>query len=137
VGTTGHTAYSATFNYGIAAVTVFANCKVMVTELEYFGRAGANDSSFDVSFYTHKNNDTTWTYAASGFVPGGTTFAKWSTSFVTEKNLANGEFFHWHKLGLTTTIDGSVDEGIIMRITTGANNSVADSTMRIYYEYLT
>lgn len=137
VGGTGHTAYSATFNYGMSAMTVFNQCKVKLTELEIFGRAGANDSSFDITLYHQKNNDTSWTYAASGFVPGGTVLAKWSTFLGTEKNLATGEPFHWHVTGMTTTIDGTLEEGVVIRITTGANNSVESSTLRIYYEYIT
>ena len=49
-------------------------------------------------------------------------------------NLANNENFAWKRSTLAEYIDGSSDEGIIVKIVTGANNSVQSMDVHIVGE---
>jgi hypothetical protein len=133
-GATGHTAYSCQFNYGLASNFHFAEQAVNISQFEVTGRSGGNDTGFNVQLLLHKgNNADDWTYSAAAFAPGGTVICAMATDFVTEKNLANGERFHYHRKLLNYAVDGLNGQGVTVRITTGANNAVESSDIRIYY----
>jgi hypothetical protein len=116
------TTYSVDFNYGFAKYEDMWNRDFQVQFFEAVGNAGANDSSFDLEFLLH--DGTGWTYAATGFAPGGTVIASLGTDYSTEHEIASGEYFAWKRDNLATNIEGSADEGFVIRITAGANNSV-------------
>ena len=64
-----------------------------------------------------------WTYAATGFVPGGTILANMNTDHSTEQDLSNGEPFAWKRTNLNADVNGADGEGIVFRIdTTGARS---------------
>ena len=117
------TAYSVDFNYGLIKYEDFGNRDFMLTDIECTGLAGANDTSVDIEIL--KQSATGWTYAATGFVPGNGTIAQMTTVYGAESNLSNGEPFHFKldKTALNVPILGSQDEGVLIRLTAGANNS--------------
>lgn len=134
VGATGHTAYAASFNYGFISDQPFGNQSVVINQIEYTGRAGGNDTGFNFQLLKHTGSgDTHWTYSAAAFVPGGEVLWDMATEYNTEKNLVSGKRFHYHRKGLNTVINGSTTEGIIGRITVGANNAVESSDCRVFY----
>lgn len=132
-GGTGHTAYNLSFNYGFIKHFECWEKKSTIKNFEITGRAGANDTGFNVEVIYIKPNATDWTYSAAAFVPGPTPFLKWSTDMSTEKNLANGERFAWSRYNLSQAVDGTIEEGVVVRITTSVNNAVESSDLRLRY----
>jgi hypothetical protein len=116
------TAYSVTFNYGLAKYEDLNNKDFTVTGVEVVGTAGANDALFDIELLHHK--PTGWTYAATGFVAGNGNIATWAGDMAPYDNLANGESFAWKRTDLNTFVDGDGPEGIMFRISANQNNSV-------------
>jgi hypothetical protein len=117
-----HTTYSFDFNYGFAKYDDWGNIDFDVQKIECTGRGSAADSSFDIQLIHHKA--TGWTYAASGFVPGPAAFASSATDHSTESDLANGHPYAWKRVNLDEAIKGDDGEGLIIRVITGAANSV-------------
>ena len=92
-------------------------------QFEFVGVAAATDAIFDVELLKH--SDVGWTYSLAAFQPGGSELiTRWSDVHVTERELANGEAFAFKRSDLAVPVQGSADEGVIVRITTGATNSV-------------
>lgn len=137
-GAGGATTYALDFNYGFASVCHFWEKKVTIRQFEATGRAGAADNGFNVQLLKHSSVG--WTYSAAAFVAGGAVLLDMNTDYNTEKNLISGKRFHYHRKGLTTIINGAAaatltapNEGVVVRITTGANNAVESMDMRILY----
>jgi hypothetical protein len=134
IATTGdRDTFAFRFNYGFVAATHFAEKSVTIQQFEVTGRAGNNDTGFNVQLLKHGPTGAGWTYSAAAFVPGGTVLLAMATDFSTEKNLSTGLRFHYHRKGLTTVINGAADEGIVVRITTTAENAVESRDLRIFY----
>lgn len=131
LGQTGdRTAYALTFNYGFAKYFEFSERNVVIHRFEATGRAGAADTGFNIELLRH--DGTGWTYSASAFIPGGTVIASMATDYGPEKNLANGERFAWERYNVDAAVDGTLgNTGIVVRITTGANNAVESMDCRI------
>ena len=129
VGATGHTAYAADFNYGFSKYEDFGNQAFSITSLECVGLAGASDAGFNIRLFHH--NSAGWTYAASGFVPGGTVLANMNTDHSTEQDLANGDPFAYKRTDLNTDISGDSGEGLILEVTTSANKAVENMDIHI------
>lgn len=124
VGATGHTAYAADFNYGFAKYEDFGNRSFTVKDFEVVGLAGATDGAFNCQLIHHKS--TGWTYDATAFVPGtgaitGTDFA---TVNSTESDLDASLPFAFKRANLSTVVDGTGLEGLIIKVVTGQNNAV-------------
>ena len=116
------TAYTINFNYGFSKYEDFGNQSFTVTGLQVVGEAGASDTDFNMILFHH--SPVGWTYAAAGFVPGGTQLANMNTDHSTEKNLSNSEPFAWKRVDLNTDIDGDNGEGIVFRVDTTAAKAV-------------
>ena len=123
------TAYSLDLNYGFCKYEDFGNVDFSVTKIEAVGLAGAADTNFDMSLLHH--HDSGWTYAASGFIPGNGELADFSDTYSPNDNLANGIPFAWKVTPINQFIHGDADEGIIVRIVTGANNSVQSMDVHV------
>jgi hypothetical protein len=120
----GATTYNADFNYGWCKYDDWGNRNFQITDFEVVGLAGANDSGFDIELLKH--DDQGWTYASTGFVPGGNAICDMNTDHGTEQNLVNGDPFAYKRDNLTALITGAGSEGFLVRITTGANSAVQD-----------
>lgn len=123
------TTYALDFNYGLAKYEDFGNVNLVLTDLEVVGRAGANDTGFNVELIHHKA--TGWTYSAAAFVPGPAAIYDMNTDHVTETDITNGENFAWKRASLNESIPASGGEGMIWRITTGANNAIESMNLHI------
>ena len=109
-------------NYGCSKYEDFGNQAFTINVLECVGLAGANDTGFNLRLFHHSSAG--WTYAASGFVPGGTVLANMNTDYSTEQDLASGESFAYKRVNLNTDITGDNSEGLILEITTSANKAI-------------
>jgi len=122
VGATGHTAYAATFNYGMAKYEDIGNTDFTVLAAEVVGLAGASDTGFNVELLHHEA--TGWIYSAGAFVPGSIAIADMNIDHGTESNLVSGKQFAYERISLNEVIDGGINEGVFFRITTTSNNAV-------------
>ena len=116
------TVYSITMNYGLAKYEDLNNNDSTLTGFELVGLAGANDTDFNAEVIHH--SDTDWTYAATGFVPGGDVIISFSGDLAPDDNLINKQNFSWKRSDLEYFIGGSKSEGLIVRLTCGQNNTV-------------
>jgi hypothetical protein len=99
------TTFSADFNYGFCKYEDYGNVDFTVTDFEVVGVAGASDTSFNIELLHH--HDTGWTYAATGFTPGGTVIANMNTDHGTEEDLTNGDSFAYKRANLSTSVTGT------------------------------
>ncbi|KKK85665.1 hypothetical protein LCGC14_2771000, partial [marine sediment metagenome] len=116
------TVFSLDFNYGCSKYEDFGNQAFTINVLEVVGLAGANDTGFNLRLFRH--SAVGWTYAASGFVPGGTVLADMNFDYSTEQDLVNGESFAYKRVNLNTDISGDDSEGLVLEITTSANKAI-------------
>jgi hypothetical protein len=116
------TTYSLDFNYGFAKYEDFGNNDFTVEHFEVVGRAGGNDSNFGVTLFLHGTAG--WTYAATGFTPGGTALADLGTDHVTEDDLNNGEYFAYKRSNLNTLVNGADSQGIVICAATSVGQAV-------------
>jgi hypothetical protein len=121
--------YTVDFNYGLAKYEDLGNNDFTITDIEAVGVAGANDTGFNIRLLQHKIAG--WTYSASAFVPGDGAIASWSTDMSPYDNLASADSFAWKRDNLSTFIDGGGSEGLIVEITTTANNAVRSMDVHI------
>lgn len=123
------TAYSITLNYGFSKYEDFANIDATVVTFNAVWEAGANDSLFNIELLHHKAEG--WTYAASGFVPGDSAICEKAVDQAIDGDIALGQDAAYKRSGLATFVEGSGVEGVLIRITTGANNSIRSLDMRV------
>ncbi len=121
-GAGGAGTFNADFNYGFCKYEDFGNQDFTVTNLECVGLAGANDTGFNIRLFHH--NSSGWTYAATGFTPGGTVLANMNTDHSTEQDLASGEQFAYKRVDLNTDVDGEDSEGLVLELITSANKAI-------------
>jgi len=126
------TTYTVDFNYGYCKYEDFGNKDFSVNTVEVVGLAGGTDTNFDIHLLKHDSIG--WTYSAAAFEPGDGIIVDWSNDMAPYDNLVNNGNFAWKRSTLAEYIDGSADEGIIVRIVTGANNSVQSADIHIVGE---
>ena len=122
LSTPGPTTYALDLNGGLAKYEDFGNRSFRLTDFEFVGRAGANDTDFELELIEHKT--TGWSYHATAFVPGAAAIYKMSTDHGTESDLASGKQFAWKRAALTHEIAAAGFAGLLIRVTTGAANAV-------------
>lgn len=130
-GGSTHTTFTADFNYGLSKYEDFENRNITITGFEMVGRAGANDSGFNIELLKHPADGSGWTYHATAFVPGNSAIVNMNTDYSTEKNLVSGEKFAYKRTSLSENILGSTAGGVLVKVTTGANNSVEQSNITV------
>ena len=123
LSSTAGSSFDLDFNYGFCKYEDFSNNDFVVNSFECVGLCNANDSGFDIELLHHKA--TGWTYAATGFVAGSSAIVKMTTVHSTESDIDAGEPFAFKRTVLAESVSGSASEGVVIRITTGANNSVS------------
>jgi hypothetical protein len=132
------TTYSLTFNYGYSKYEDFFNTDFTINAVEAVWQGGATDASgFNIEVLHHKV--TGWTYAASGFVPGDGAIAERTTDQQIDQGVISGDSGAWKHLDLETFVDGGGVEGVIVRVTTGANNTIQilNLNLSVFSEELT
>jgi hypothetical protein len=123
------TTYSLDFNYGFSKYDDFQNVMFTVTGIETKWHGAAADSAADIELIHHKA--TGWTYAATGFVPGASSLVSKAVDQAISGNIAAGQDGAWKRVSLNTAVDGSASEGVLIRITTGTNNTFQTLDLRI------
>ncbi len=129
LSSTAGTAFSYTFNYGLAKYDDLGNRNFTVVGFEATGLANQNDSGFNVGLIHHKS--TGWTYSAAAFVPGTGFITDMNSVYVTEKNLVDGKPFAFKLSPLSQAIVGNNGEGIIIQTDTASSNSVSYMNIRV------
>jgi hypothetical protein len=123
------TTFSVDFNYGFNKYEDFGNIDFTLTNFECVGLGGAADTSFNIRLL--KQDSANWTYSAAAFVPGGTELLNMNTDHSTEQNVASGIPFAYKRAGLSEVVNGNDSEGVVVEITTGANNTVQDMDVHV------
>jgi hypothetical protein len=85
------TSFSLDFNYGFAKYEDFGNRDFTVNDLECIGRGAGSDAGFNITLFHHSTAG--WTYAATGFVPGGTVIADMQTDEAPDNSLTRGPVY--------------------------------------------
>lgn len=116
-------AFDFSFNYGACKYEDFGNRQFVLTDIEAVGLANATDAGFNIEIIHHRA--TGWTYSAAGFQAGPAAYKDMNTIHSTESDLVNGEMFAFKLAALNKAIAGNDSEGLIVRVTTGANNSIS------------
>jgi len=122
------TAYSLDFNYGYAKYEDLGNNDFTVTGFEVVGVAGANDTAFNIELLHHQG--TGWVYDASAFEPGDGSIVELSDQDPYDV-LTNGDPFAFKRPNLNAFINGDSDEGIIVRVSCGQQNSVTSMNIHL------
>lgn len=122
LSSTGGGTFNYDFNYGFAKYEDFGNRDFTIVDFENTGLANANDTGFEIELLHH--NATGWTYHATVFVAGNTALLSMNTIYSTEQDLDIDTPFAFKRTGLSTAVAGANSEGVIVRVTTGASNSV-------------
>ncbi len=117
-----HTTFSVTINTQYAKYDDRNNNDFTIVGFKCDGSAGATDAGFALDLLLHSSAG--WAYAASGFVPGGTSILSLGSLHGTEDNLANNEPFALKQSSLAQAVMGSTDEGYIIRAVTTAVNAI-------------
>jgi len=118
-----------TFNYGFCKYEDFGNRNFTITDFEITGHGGASETGLDIQLLHHKA--TGWTYSAAAFVPGNGSVVDSATDYGTNNNLTNNEDFAYKRASLSTAVDGSNSEGVVVLITTAVNNSISSASIHI------
>jgi len=123
------TTYSLDFNYGFSKYEDKQNIDMTIIAFEAEWEGGATDNAMNIELLYHK--PTGWTYAATGFIAGdGIVCAR-----LADQNLVsgvlNGESGAYKRTDLDAFVEGSGSEGSLIRVTTTANNSVANMNLHI------
>ena len=127
------TTYSLDFNYGYAKYDDFWNKDFYLRGVECLWYGGAADATgFDIELLHHKN--TGWTYAATGFEAGNGAIATRSVDQAGFLGVLSDVESAWKRDDFTTFVDGSGEEGILFRITTGANNTIQTMDLHLNVE---
>lgn len=122
LSSTGGTVFDYSFNYGFCKYEDWGNRDFTITDFEVTGSPNMNDSGFEIELIHHKAIG--WSYHATAFVPGAAPLYKMTTTHGTESDLDSGEPFAFKLAGVSVPVNGGDSEGTIIRVTTGANNSV-------------
>jgi len=117
------TAGSFDFNYGFVKYDDFGNRDFTITDFDASGYAVAAESGLDIELLHHE--PTAFVYNATAFVPNQTPLVSLGTDHGTNDDVGNTTNFAFKRAGMTTVVAGSGSEGIMIRLTTATNNSMA------------
>lgn len=123
------TTYAVDGNIGHSKYADFGKRDFTLRTVEVIGEADSNDSGFDICVKKHDGSG--WTYHATTFSPGNGDIVCWKTD---DPNvvLISGREFSWDRnISPVEFISGSTNEGLLVEVTNGTNNSV-DDMMIIY-----
>ncbi len=121
-----------TINAGWSKYWDYLNQEFKVRGFEATWIGGANDSSPNIELLHHKT--TGWTYGAGGTPTTPTAVASLQTDHNTEYQVVNGEPGAWKHVNLDEIIAGAGSEGILWRVTTGANATFELGNLMVFLE---
>ena len=124
------TAYSLTFNYGFEQYDDLGDIDFKIFDFEVQGTGNASDSDVDIILEKHEMAN--WTYAASGFTPGNGVICSFATD--VGEDIVNNEKFRYKRKDLNATILGASNEGFLIRVVTGTNNSIRNCNLHVSYK---
>ena len=114
-------------NYGLATWYDRGSTNFMVTGISAQLFGGANDSGFDMQLLKH--SATGWTYVPAGEpIPSGPV-ASSLADMNPEHEVANGKEWQWVRPELDLIVAGSAEEGVISRVITTTNNTIASGNV--------
>lgn len=122
LSSTGGISFNYDFNYGYCKYEDMGNRKFTITDFECTGLPNRNDTGFDIELLYHKVVG--WIYRATLFVPGTPALYQMTNIHSTESDLDVDKPFAFKLANQSHIIDGDNAEGVLIRITTGVNNSV-------------
>jgi hypothetical protein len=110
------------FNYGFAAYDDISDSNFLLDHFvfEWYGKTA--DTNWDIHVVHHKS--TGWTYHASAFVPGPPDLYSLTVDHSTDNKLIANDYGRWKRTGLSDSILGASNEGLIVHVTTSVNNSL-------------
>ena len=120
-----------TVNYGYSKYWNNKEKPFIISQVSWDGEAGFSDSSPNVSFFHHSSSG--WTYNVGSTPTPAAAISDMQADYVTEYQFSNGLKFNYKRIGLSETIDGSANEGLIITVTVNNANSVANSNFDIKY----
>ncbi len=125
------TTYSLDFNYGFVKYEDFSNNNFVVNGFQVLVKAQGSDTGFNIILQHHNNIG--WIYSATAFEPGsGSEILNMYDDYydgVTHFNqLVGGEYFAYKRVGISKFIDGASNDGIIIKVVTGSNNTIQNGT---------
>lgn len=123
----GATTGNITANYGYCKYEDFGNRDFTVTDFECVWETDTSEGTgnFDICFFLH--SDAGWTYSLAAFVPGGTVIADMVTDHTdgAANDVTRASEDHAYKrAALAQAVLGSAQEGVVIRVSTTANNSL-------------
>jgi hypothetical protein len=115
------TTYSLTFNYGFSKYTDFFDRDTTIGGYAVRWWGDAADSNMEIELVPMDTDK--WTYAATGFIPGGTPIVKRSDYQDIAKDVDPNAPGAWKVIEMSYFIDSSDVGGVVTRITTTAGNT--------------
>jgi hypothetical protein len=92
---------------------------------------GDKAGTLEVELLHHKSSG--WTYSAGGTATPPTAIATMSTDHSTDVNTANNVHGAWKRTNLSTAVSGSGSEGVMVILTTDAQNQLASGQFTMNY----
>ena len=117
------------FNYGFVSYNDFGNLPFKVTNFIATGEMRANENALNIELLHHKAD--AFLYHATAFSPNQTAVVSLATDYGTNNDVATGTGFTYKRTGLAVAIAGDASEGVLIRITTAANNSINDASFQV------
>jgi hypothetical protein len=132
IGTPGDVS-DAKFNCGFAKYFDAGNSIFVVRSVEAIWLAGANDPDFAIFLRHH--NGAGWGYSALGTPTYPTNIARMHVTHGVYDDLVSGDYGAWKETNLDFTINGLVNEGIIMQVNTTQNNAIEFLNAAVRYTH--
>jgi hypothetical protein len=124
------TTYSLTCNYGTSKYVDAQDTTATLVGFDATWIGGANDTAANVTLIKHEVQN--WTYAAAGFIPGGSIIATRLVDQAIDGNVANGKNGAWKRTNINEVLSSVVHEGIVMRVDTTQPNTFQNLSVNIF-----
>lgn len=123
------TTYSLTCNYGWSKYEDFLDQDFTLLGIDCVWLCGATDTDFDVKILHHAPSN--WTYAATGFIPGGYVIASRASDQQLASTVVNNYDGAWEREEIDFFVDGNAGEGVVIEIDIGQNNTIQTMDINI------
>jgi hypothetical protein len=123
------TVYSLDFNYGYAKYEDAADVDFTITAFEAVWLSNSSANTLDIALMKHTPGG--WTYASTGFLPGNGDICRKTVDMPLAGDTTLGIEGAYKRTGLTEFIDGNGNEGVVIQVTPGGNNTIQTMDMHI------